>query len=74
MFSGKDNTFAADMGFQSDKGDPWPGVSAFQKQSDGSIVRTGYDSFGPGDYYCSIWHLIDLLPKTKEEWAPQYKY
>jgi predicted dithiol-disulfide oxidoreductase (DUF899 family) len=51
-----------------------PGVSAFSKRDDGTIVRTGYAQFGPGDDYCAAWHFFDLLQGGVGEWAPKYKY
>ena len=40
----------------------WPGVSVFEKSADGTIRRVAKDFFGPGDFYCNIWHFLDLLP------------
>ncbi len=74
LYSTKDTTFKRDMGFANEKDDPLPGVSVFKKESDGSIVHVTKDFFGPGDDYCSIWHLFDLLPSTSDEWEPQYHY
>ncbi len=74
MYSGHGNSFAADMGFESENGKPWPGISAFKKQADGRIVRTGRDEFGPGDYYCPIWHMMDLLPALEDAWSPKFSY
>jgi len=73
MLSGHGSTFIKDMGFEKEGPTYWPGVSAFIRK-DGRIYRTSKDFFGPGDVYCSIWHLIDLLPKGKGEWEPKYKY
>jgi predicted dithiol-disulfide oxidoreductase (DUF899 family) len=67
-------TFAKDMGYEPEPGKFWPGASAFLKRPDGSIVRTGRTMFGPGDPYCPIWHLMDLLPRGRGEWAPKYAY
>ena len=60
----------ADMGFADEKGSPWPGVSALQKNADGSITRISKDSFGPGDRYCSVFAFFDMLPKSEgqPEW------
>ncbi|MFM9996338.1 MAG: DUF899 family protein [Phycisphaerales bacterium] len=67
-------TFGHDLGFEPDPGKPWPGVSAFRKRPDGSIVRTGRASFGPGDSFCAIWHLFDLLEGGVGEWGPKFRY
>lgn len=69
MYSGKDSPFIKDMGYQTDKGDYWPGASAFHKDEDGKISRVSKTFFGPGDYFCSVWHFFDMLPQleSKEE-------
>ena len=68
------STLAHDLGFYMNKGEEpgyWPGVSALKKTADG-IVRTGRSFFGPGDDFCAIWPLMDLLPE--KDWAPKYSY
>ena len=75
MASCQDNTFAKDMGFESAPGQFEPGVSTFPRRSeDGAIVRTGHDNLGPGDDFCSVWHLFDLLPTGANGWSPKYTY
>ena len=72
MVSHAGSTFAADMGFRTAKG--WlPGVSVFQRRGD-RIVRVSEASFSPGDDFCSLWHLFDLLPGGAGEWQPRYRY
>jgi hypothetical protein len=51
-----------------------PGVSAFRKLDDGTIVRTGPDVFGPGDDYGSPFPLVDLLEGGIGDWEPQLAY
>lgn len=67
-------SFAADLGFEPQPGKFMPGVSAFRKRDDGSIVRTGHAVFGPGDDFCAIWHMFDLLEGGAGDWAPKYVY
>lgn|SRR5574341_1040942 len=74
MYSSQGSSFAKDMGFESSKGDPQPGVSVFYKNKSGKIIRVAKDYFGPGDPYCGVWHLFDLLPGGPKGWEPQYKY
>ncbi len=74
VVSGADSPFAQAMGFEPEPGKVWPGVSAFRKRPDGSIVRTGKTTLGPGDDYCSAWHLFDLLEGGVGEWAPKFSY
>lgn len=73
MLSAADSDFTRDMGFEID-GDPWPGVSTFERSADGKIYRIAWSFFGPGDDFCSVWHLFELLPKGKDGWEPKYKY
>jgi predicted dithiol-disulfide oxidoreductase (DUF899 family) len=74
MASAQGSSFTKDMGFEPEPGDVWPGVSAFRKLDDGSIVRTGRDYLGPGDAYCSVWHLFGLLADGVNDWEPEYNY
>ena len=78
MYSTKGTHFNEDMGFHSEDeaflSGYQPGVSAFRKQKDGSIVRVSKEEFGPGDLYCSVWHLFDLLPDGWGSWDPRFDY
>ena len=73
MLSSQGTTFFKDMGFEGEGGKPWPGVSAFRKERSG-IRRTGTAPFGPGDEFCAVWHLFDLLKDGADGWGPKYKY
>jgi len=64
-YSAAGTDFIFDMGYdfiKDGKHNYWPGVSVFEKKEDGSMRRVAKDYFGPGDFYCNIWHFIDLLP------------
>ncbi len=74
MVSGHESSFAADMGYNPKEGDYWPGVSAFYKTDDGKIFRSGTSMLGPGDDFCSVWHLFDLLKNGANKWSPKYNY
>lgn len=67
-------TFKEDLGFKDDQGHVFPGVSVFLKQDDGTIQHYTKAAFGPGDDYCSIWSLFELLPGGSENWHPKKKY
>jgi predicted dithiol-disulfide oxidoreductase (DUF899 family) len=57
--------FTHDLGYELRKDGKsyfWPGVSVLEKLENGSVIRVGKDFFGPGDFYCNIWHFLDLLP------------
>lgn len=64
--------FAKAMGYMNDKGGPLPGVSAFHRLDDGSIVRTGHASFGPGDDFCGVWPMLDLIKNGQSGWEPSH--
>ncbi len=63
IYSAKDNSFNKELGFISDGNSLWPGVSTLRKNSDGTIELLAQESFGPGDEFCSVWHIYDLLPE-----------
>jgi predicted dithiol-disulfide oxidoreductase (DUF899 family) len=66
--------FSKDMGFQDDNGNPWPGISTFHREPNGAIKRISYAFFGPGDDFCSIWHMFDMLKDGAKGWEPKYSY
>ncbi|MDF1837130.1 MAG: DUF899 family protein [Planctomycetota bacterium] len=51
----------------------YPGVACYKRQGD-SILRVAYSHFGPGDLYCSIWHLLGLAGIGLNQWAPKKSY
>lgn len=73
VLSGHESEFTSAMGFKTEHGNQ-PGVSAFRLQDDGSIVRTGFDHFGPGDDYCAPFPLFELLEGGIGDWEPKYQY
>jgi predicted dithiol-disulfide oxidoreductase (DUF899 family) len=74
MVSDSGSEFTREMGFQTPAGDYYPGVSAFKRDADGQVVRTASTFFGPGDDYCSVWPLFDLLAGGDNGWEPKYRY
>ncbi|MGI9416757.1 MAG: DUF899 family protein [Geminicoccaceae bacterium] len=62
MVSTSGTTLAKNLGFERNS-KPLPGVSALLKSADGALRRHGMASFGPGDRFCPVWNLLDLLPK-----------
>jgi predicted dithiol-disulfide oxidoreductase (DUF899 family) len=74
IVSVKGTTFAKDMGYMDQDGDPGPGVSVFHRSAEGKITRTGHDRFGPGDDYCALYPLFDMLKGGVADWEPQYRY
>lgn len=74
MYSAKGTSFNKDMGFENDKGGAQPGVSIFRKESNGKIFRVSKAGFGPGDDFCTVWHLFDLLKDGADGWEPKFSY
>ncbi|MCI0532030.1 MAG: DUF899 family protein [candidate division Zixibacteria bacterium] len=73
MLSAHGTDFNKNMGYESPKGDPWPGVSMFHRKN-GKVYRVSHAGFGPWDDYCTVWHLFDLLADGSNGWEPKYKY
>ena len=53
--------------------DNMPGVVVYEKRDD-KIYRKNSATFGPGDLYCSMWHLLGLAGLEDGLWSPQYNY
>ncbi len=73
MLSSMDSAFKRDLGFESESGDQMPGISTFARR-DGKIINVANDFFGPGDDYCGVWHILDLLEKGADGWEPKFSY
>jgi len=77
MASAGGTTFSKDLGFETEhEGKPFalPGCSMLKKREDGGIERTARASFGPGDPFCSVFHLFPLLDRGYADWAPRLAY
>lgn len=72
MVSTEGSSFTKDMGYQGENGFR-PGVSVFVRSGD-EILRVSDNEFGPGDDYCQLWHLLDLLPQGAAGWGPKFSY
>ena len=53
--------------------DNTPGVVVYQRDGD-TITRKNSAVFGPGDLYCSLWHLLALAGLGEPEFTPQFNY
>jgi len=75
MVSAEGSTINADLAMVGEDGvSAYPGVSALSRTSDGEISLVAQSYFGPGDDFCSVWPLLDLLDGGAKGWEPQYKY
>ncbi len=71
MASDPTRAVARALGFATEVGSSLPGVSALRRAADGALVRTGRAEFGPGDDFCAVWPLFDLLEGGAGAWAPR---
>lgn len=51
--------------------DNMPGLVVYKREN-GVVRRVAATPFGPGDLYCSLWHVLALA--GVEDWTPQYRY
>jgi predicted dithiol-disulfide oxidoreductase (DUF899 family) len=73
MVSHQGTTFAEDMGYRSNNGGWRPGISAFRRERN-RIVRVSDTGLSPGDDFCTLWHIFDLLPEGRGRWQPKFRY
>ncbi len=73
MISHAESSFATDMGFGNATDGYMPGLSVFQRQN-GHVVRVSDTPFGPGDDFCALWHMLDMLPGGPGGWLPKFAY
>ena len=74
MASLGNSTLAADLGYDLGEGELMPGVSVLKKRGDGSIAKVADTPFGPGDPYCAVFNLFDLIPDGDDSWQPKLAY
>ena len=72
MVSDDSKAFSKAVGFWTEDSGWWPGSSTFVRE-DGKMYRTGSVIFGPGDDFCGIWPMMDLLGGPKG-WEPKTTY
>ncbi|MFH1699730.1 MAG: DUF899 family protein [Candidatus Zixiibacteriota bacterium] len=74
ILSNAKGNFTKDMGYEDEKGNPHPGISTFHRDSDGKIYRISHAPFGPGDDFCAVWYMFDMLQGGANGWQPKYMY
>jgi hypothetical protein len=65
-------SFAEDMGYRTATRF-LPGMSVFKRKAD-KILRVSDVTWSPGDDFCTIWHMFDLLPEGPAGWMPKLRY
>ena len=73
MVSDEGSDFRYDLGFR-DEEKVQPGALVFTKDDKGQIYLFSSSFFGPGDNFCVMWDLMDLMPEGYNKWEPKYKY
>ena len=73
MVSHVGSSFAADMGYRTEKGGWRPGISVFRRAGE-KILRVSDVTWSPGDDFCTVWHFFDLLPGGSAGWSPKFTY
>ena len=73
MVSHKATSFAADMGYRAKRGGWLPGVSVYKRKRN-RILRVADTGFSPGDVFCALWHMLDMLPEGGGSWEPKFTY
>lgn len=51
----------------------FPGMVCYQRLGE-KIFKKNQTIFGPGDDFCSLWHVLSLAGYGEETWTPQYNY
>jgi predicted dithiol-disulfide oxidoreductase (DUF899 family) len=74
MVSHAGTTFAADMGYRSERGGWLPGASVFRRDGDRILRVSDTGLLAPGDDFCALWHFFDLLPEGAGDWEPKFSY
>ena len=69
MVSSQGTSFRKEMGYENNKGYPYPGISTFVKKGE-KVYRAGHGSFGRGDNFCVLWDMFDLLPGRVKDFKP----
>ena len=73
MVSHTGTSFAEDMGYCSEQGRWLPGISVFRMDG-GRIRRVSDAPCEPGDDFCALWHLFDLLPEGAADFRARAEY
>jgi predicted dithiol-disulfide oxidoreductase (DUF899 family) len=77
MVSHQGTSFAADMGYRGADGFWLPGISVFRRDRAAGrsrVLRVANAGFSPGDDFCTLWHIFDLLPQGAGDWEAKFSY
>ncbi len=51
----------------------YPGIVCYQLEGD-KIYKKNYSEFGPGDLFCSLWHILSLAGVNEDNFTIKYNY
>lgn len=54
-------------------GDNIPGMVCYTRKGS-EIYKKNFTGFGPGDIFCSVWHILNMAGYGEENWTPQFNY
>ena len=54
-------------------GDNMPGAVLYER-SEEQVFRRNSVTFGPGDTFSPVWHLLALAGIGEDDWTPQFRY
>jgi predicted dithiol-disulfide oxidoreductase (DUF899 family) len=74
LVSTQPSSLKKDLGFELEDGSYYPGISTFVKDEKGVIRHVAKAYLGPGDDFCSVWYMFDMLAVQNEEWEPKFTY
>jgi predicted dithiol-disulfide oxidoreductase (DUF899 family) len=74
MVSTRPSSLKKDLGFELKDGSYYPGISTFIKDEKGIIRHVAKAYLGPGDDFCNVWYMFDMLDVQNEEWEPKFSY
>ena len=50
-----------------------PGIVCYVRKGE-EIFKMNSATFGPGDLFCAMWHVLALAGLGEEKWTPRYSY
>ena len=80
LVSGSNSSIKRDLGFETESGGQMPGVSVFERDSDGapthfySVCAFGPDGGRMMDLLSPVWNFFDLIPEGRGDWMPSKSY
>jgi predicted dithiol-disulfide oxidoreductase (DUF899 family) len=80
IISAADTSLKRDLGFENEEGGQMPGVSVFERSSDGKLTHFySVCAFGPDggrmmDLLSPVWNFFDLTPDGRGEFNPSRNY